>query len=84
MLEKDLFKVKDEQNKSLKWTNSSKLLGDMTNHRGNEKRRLRYVNQIDPAYNTHSKYISVTDNLLCLHYVRNDHLKIYCEVLKKL
>lgn len=82
ILEKDLVKVKDNLNKSLKWENSFRLLGEMTNHKGNEKKGLDYPNKIDPPYNPPGIYISVFDNLLCLLCGRIGHLKGDCGVLK--
>lgn len=66
ILEKDLVKVKDDLNKSLKWATSSKFLSDMTNQMSNEKRGLGYVDKIDPPYDPHRKYVSVSDNLRSL------------------
>lgn len=83
-LEKDLIKLKDELSRLVKWTASSKLLFDMTNQRNNEERDLGYVNKIDPPFNPRSKYIFVSDNLMCLHCGRNGHLKRDCVALKVL
>lgn len=66
-LEKDLVKENDEFIKSLKWATFSKLLYDMTNQRRNERKVLGYVNKTNPPYNPHNKYVSVSNNLLCLH-----------------
>lgn len=48
VMERDLIKVNDDLNKSMKWTASFKLLGDMSSSWGPEKRGLGYVNKIDP------------------------------------
>jgi len=81
-LRKDLSKVKEELSHSLKWTDSSKILSNMSNQSFNGKKRLGR-RPIEPPYNPHSKYVSVSDNLLCTHCGRNGHLKENCEILRK-
>ena len=76
-LERDIFKLKDELEKSLKWTKSSKLLSNATNQSNFNKKGLGSLN-ITPPYNPHSKYVFVSDNLLCLHCGKNEHLKGEC------
>lgn len=66
-LERNLMKLKEELNKSLKWTTFSKLLFDMTSQRSNGGMSLGYVNKIDPSFNPNSKYFSMSDDLICLH-----------------
>ncbi|KAH0717488.1 hypothetical protein KY290_014092 [Solanum tuberosum] len=81
-LRKDLSKVKEELSHSLKWTDSSKILSNLSNQSFNGKKGLGR-RPIEPPYNPHSKYVSVSDNLLCTHCGRNGHLKEKCETLRK-
>ncbi|XP_069154328.1 sporulation-specific protein 15-like [Solanum lycopersicum] len=53
-LEKDIVKLKDELENSLKWTKSSKLLSNATNQSNFNKKGLGSLN-ITPPYNPHSK-----------------------------
>ncbi|XP_049349519.1 uncharacterized protein LOC125814108 [Solanum verrucosum] len=48
----------------------------------NGKKRLGR-RPIEPPYNPHSKYVYVSDNLLCTHCGRNGHLKEKCVTLRK-
>ncbi|XP_015158487.1 uncharacterized protein [Solanum tuberosum] len=77
----NLGKIKEELNHSLKWTDSSKILSNLENQRFNNKKGLG-CRQIEPPYNPHSKYVSVSDNLLCIHCGKNGHLKEKCEILR--
>ena len=72
-LRMDLSKVKEELSHSLKWTDSSKILFNLSNQSFNGKKGLG-CRQIEPPYNPHSKYVSVSDNLLCTHCGSNGHL----------
>ena len=76
-LERDIFKLKDELEKSLKWTKSSKMLSNVTNQSNFNKKGLGSLN-VTPPFNPHSKYVFVSDNLLCLHCGKNGHLKEEC------
>ncbi|XP_069146079.1 uncharacterized protein [Solanum lycopersicum] len=76
-LKQDIVKLKEELEKSLKWTKSSKLLSNVTNQSNFNKKGLGSLN-ISPPYNPHSKYVFVSDNLLCLHCGKNGHLKNEC------
>ena len=76
-LERDIVKLKHELEKSLKWTKSCKLLSNVTNQSNFNKKGLGSLN-ISPPYNPHSKYVFVSDNLLCLHCGKNGHLKNEC------
>ena len=71
------MKLKEELKNSLKWTKSSKLLSNVTNQSNFNKKGLGSLN-ISPPYNPHSKYVFVSDNLLCLHCGKNGHLKGEC------
>ena len=76
-LEQDIVKLKEELKKSLKWTKSSKLLSNAMNQSNFNKKGLGSLNK-SPPYNPHSKYVFVSDNLLCLHCGKNGHLKDEC------
>ena len=76
-LEKDIAKLKDDLPNSLKWKKSSKLFSNVTNQSNYNKRGLGNLN-ITPPFNPHSKYVFVSDNLLCVHCGRNGHLKSDC------
>ncbi|XP_049405388.1 uncharacterized protein LOC125868860 [Solanum stenotomum] len=81
-LRKDLSKVKEELSHSLKWTDSSKILSNLSNQSFNGKKGLGR-RPIEPPYNSHSKYVSISDNLLCTYCGRNGHLKEKYESLRK-
>ncbi|XP_015078308.1 uncharacterized protein LOC107022115 [Solanum pennellii] len=81
-LEKDIAKLKEELEKSLKWTKSSKLLSSVINQSNFNKKGLGSLN-ITPPFNPHSKYVFVSDNLLCLHCGKNGHLKKECTGWRK-
>ena len=61
--EKDIVKLKDELEKSFKWTKSSKLLLDIKNQSNFNKKGLGSLNITRP-FNPHSKYVFVSDNLM--------------------
>ena len=71
------MKLKEELEKSLKWTKSSKLLSNATNQSNFNKKGLGSLN-ISPPYNPYCKYVFVSDNLLCLHCGKSGHLKGEC------
>ena len=81
-IEKDIVKLKEELEKSLKWTKSSKLLSSVTNQSNFNKKGLGSLN-ITPPFNPHSKYVFVYDNLFCLHYGKNGNLKRRVYFLEK-
>ncbi|KAH0648271.1 hypothetical protein KY285_033519 [Solanum tuberosum] len=76
-LERDLVRVKEELNKSLKWTNSSKFLAKITSQGQNDSKGLGNSSK-SPSYNLHGKDVSMSDSLSCLHYGRDGHLKKDC------
>ncbi|KAH0710848.1 hypothetical protein KY284_012275 [Solanum tuberosum] len=80
-LVKDLCKIMEKLNHSLKWTDSSKILSNLANQKFNGRKRLG-CRQIEPPYNPHSKYMSISDNLLCTHCGKNGHLKEKYEILR--
>ncbi|KAH0645174.1 hypothetical protein KY284_033058 [Solanum tuberosum] len=73
-MERDLTRLKKELQTSLKWTSSTILLSKITSQSNYNRKGLGSLN-ITPPYNPHIKYVSVLDNLLCLHCGRNSHLK---------
>ncbi|KAH0717124.1 hypothetical protein KY285_013155 [Solanum tuberosum] len=81
-LERDLVRVKEELNKSLEWTTSSKLLAKLTNRGQNDRKGLG-ISRKSPSYNLHSKDVSMSDNLLCHHCGHDDHLKKDCLAWKR-
>ena len=81
-LERDIVKLKYEHEKSLKWTKSSKMLPNVTNQRNFNKKGLGSL-KISPPFNPYSKYVFVSDNLLCLHCGKNGNLKEECTAWRK-
>ena len=81
-IEKDIVKLKEELEKSLKWTKSSKLLSSVTNQSNFNKKGLGSLN-ITPPCNPHIRYVFVSDNMLCLHCGKNAHLKEECTGWRK-
>lgn len=81
-LRKDLSRIKEELSHSLKWTDSSKILSNLSNQSLNGKKGLG-CRSIEPPYNPHSKYVSISNNLLSTHCGRNGHLKEKCENLRR-
>nr|XP_010321244.1 uncharacterized protein LOC104647513 [Solanum lycopersicum] len=62
--EKDIVKLKDELEKSLQWTKSSKLLLNVTNQSNFNKKGLGSSN-ITPPFNPHNKYVSERSSSQC-------------------
>ncbi|XP_049410536.1 uncharacterized protein LOC125873707 [Solanum stenotomum] len=76
-LMKNLSQIKEELNHSL-----NKILSSLANQKFNSRKGLG-CRQIEPLFNPHNKYVSVSDNLLCTYCGRNGHLKKKCESLKR-
>lgn len=66
-LEKDLVYVREELNKSLKWSSSSQILANLTNQRSKNSNGLGYQN-INFSYNPNNKYLPMSNKLLSTHY----------------
>ena len=81
-LERDIFKLKDELEKYIKWTKSSKQLSNVRNESNFNKKGLGSLN-ITPPFIPHNKYVYVCDNLLCLHCGKNRHSKEECTTWRK-
>ncbi|KAH0665397.1 hypothetical protein KY285_026603 [Solanum tuberosum] len=82
VLERDLVRVKEELEKSLKLTNSSKFLTNIIGQ-GNNSRRGLGCEKIDSLYNRHNKNVFDDDNLMYMHCGRDGHLKKDCPILIK-
>lgn len=71
-----MVRHKKELQTSLKLTSSTKLLLNITSQSNYHRKGLGSVN-LTPPYNPYNKYVSVSENLLCLQCGRNVHLKGY-------
>ncbi|XP_015057426.1 uncharacterized protein LOC107003615 [Solanum pennellii] len=80
-LERDLVCVK-ELKKSLKWTNSSKILTNLIGQYNNSRRGLG-CDKIKSSYNPRSKSVSDADNLLSENCCRDGNHKKDCPILEK-
>lgn len=74
--------AKEELNKSLKCTTSSRVLNNLTIQDFNNEKDLCYVKK-DPSNNLHNKYVTMSDNFLCIHCGRNEHIKMDCPACKR-
>lgn len=66
VLERDLVRVKEELNKSIKWTTSSKILTNLISQGNNSRRGLGCEKKYSP-YNPQNKTVSDVDDFLCVH-----------------
>lgn len=80
-LDRNMFRVKEELYKLLKWTSSSKILETLTHQGDNSKKDLGFMKK-SLSHITQSKNVNVSDLLLCTHYGKDDHLKINCPAIK--
>jgi len=65
-LQAELEKVKNDLEKSLKWTWSSNAITAMYFNNGGNRQGIGFQREKVP-YNPHSKYVTVHDNWLCTH-----------------
>lgn len=74
MLLGELVCVKEELSKSLKWITSPKIRTNIIFQGNNNKRGVGWE-KIDYPYDPLTKNFSIVENLLCLHYGWEGHLK---------
>ncbi|XP_070057389.1 uncharacterized protein [Nicotiana tomentosiformis] len=77
-LQKDLKRVKNNLDKSLKWTWSSDTITSMYKSNGENRQGIKFHKSKAP-YNPHRKYVTVTDKWLCTHYGQTGHYKDSCK-----
>ncbi|XP_070032832.1 intracellular protein transport protein USO1-like [Nicotiana tomentosiformis] len=73
-----LKKVKNDLEKSLKWTWSSDAITPMYFNNGGNRQVIRFQREKFP-YNPYSKYVIILDNWLCTHCGNNVHFKGKCQ-----
>ena len=81
-LERDLVRVKEELEKSLKWTNSSKILTNLIGQDNNGRRGLG-CDKIKSSYNPRRKSVPDADNLLSENCCRDGNHKKDCPIFEK-
>ncbi|XP_070008414.1 structural maintenance of chromosomes protein 3-like [Nicotiana sylvestris] len=77
-LQTELEKVRNDLEKSLKWTWSSDAITIMYLNNSRNKQGIGFQREKTP-YNPHSKYVTVPDNWLCTHCGNNGHFKENCQ-----
>ncbi|XP_070031643.1 uncharacterized protein [Nicotiana tomentosiformis] len=65
-LHEDLGRVKNDLEKSLKWTWSSDAITVLYKNNGGKRQVIKFQREKTP-YNSYSKYVTVPDNWLCTH-----------------
>ncbi|XP_070022945.1 uncharacterized protein [Nicotiana sylvestris] len=73
-LQTELERVKNDLEKSLKWTWSSEAITVMYANNGGNSQGIGFQREKTP-YNLHSKYVTVPENWLCTHPGNNGHFK---------
>ncbi|XP_019237318.1 PREDICTED: uncharacterized protein LOC109217516 [Nicotiana attenuata] len=68
--QEDLKRVKNDLDKSLKWTRSSDVITSMYWSNGGNRQGIGFQ-KAKTSYNPHSKYVTVADNRLCTHCGQN-------------
>ena len=81
-LERDLVRVKEELEKSLKWTNSSNILTNLIGQDNNSRRGLG-CDKMKSSYNPRRKSVPDADNLLSENCCRDGNHKKDCSTLEK-
>ncbi|XP_070005425.1 golgin IMH1-like [Nicotiana sylvestris] len=77
-LQTELEKVRNDLEKSLKWTWSSDVVTAMYLNNSGNKQGIRFQKEKTP-YNLHIKYVTVPDNWLCTHCGNNEYFKENCQ-----
>ncbi|XP_075083606.1 uncharacterized protein LOC142167341 [Nicotiana tabacum] len=78
-LHKDLKRVKNDLDKSLKWTRSSDVITSMYKSNGGNRKGIGFQ-KAKTSYNPYNKYVIVVDNRLCTHCGQIGHYKDSCKV----
>lgn len=74
-MEMELVRLRKELKTSLKLTIFTKLLSNIISQCKYNRKELGKLN-INPPYNPHNKYVSMSDKVLCLQCGRNGYLKM--------
>ncbi|XP_070013120.1 uncharacterized protein [Nicotiana sylvestris] len=77
-LQEDLKRVKNDLDKSLKYTWSSDVIMSMCKSNGGNKQGIGFQKAKTP-YNPYRKYVTVGNNWLCTHCGQTCHYKDSCE-----
>ncbi|XP_070025079.1 uncharacterized protein [Nicotiana sylvestris] len=77
-LQAELEKVRNDLEKSLKWTWSSDAVTTMYLNNSGNRQGIGFQREKTP-HNLHSKYVTVPDNWLCTHCENNGHFKENCQ-----
>ncbi|XP_070002227.1 structural maintenance of chromosomes protein 3-like [Nicotiana sylvestris] len=77
-LQTELERVKNDLEKSLKWTWSSEAITTMYANNSGNRQGIGFQREKTP-YNSHSKYVTVPDNWLCTYCGNNGHFKENCQ-----
>ncbi|XP_019248392.1 PREDICTED: uncharacterized protein LOC109227649 [Nicotiana attenuata] len=78
-LQEDLKRVKNNLDKSLKWTRSSDVITSIYRGNGGNRQGIGFP-KAKTSYNHHRKYVTVADNRLCTHCGQTGHYKDSCKV----
>jgi len=77
-LQEDLGRVKNDLEKSLKWTWSSDVITALYKNNGGNRQVIGFQREKTP-YNPHRKYVTIPDNWLCTHCGNTGHFKETCK-----
>nr|XP_016440724.1 PREDICTED: uncharacterized protein LOC107766456 [Nicotiana tabacum] len=78
-LQEDLKRVKNDLDKSLKWTRSSDVIMSIYSSNGGNRQGIGFQ-KAKTSYNPYRKYVTVDDNRLCTHCGQIGHYKDSCKV----